>query len=70
MEGKAKKQQKVYIAAIVFVVHLGKMTAIMSSVLTTLVTNDINTVKRVKLDTDGGYHTKTRLCPDKPPLLV
>ncbi len=31
------------------------MTAIMSSVLTTLVTNDINTVNRVKLDMDGEY---------------
>ncbi len=29
------------------------MTAIMSSVLTTLVTNNINTVNRVKSDTDG-----------------
>ena len=53
MEGKAKKQQKVYIAAIVSALHLGKMTAIMSSVLTTLVTNDINTVNRAKSYTDG-----------------
>ena len=34
MDGKAKKQQKVYIAATVFALHLGQMTAIMSSVLT------------------------------------
>ena len=54
MEGKAKKQQKVYTAATVFALHLGKMTA-MSSVLTTLVTNDIHTVNRVKSDTDGEY---------------
>ena len=47
MEGKAKKQQKV------FALHLGKMTAIMSSVLKTLVTNDINTVNRVISDMDG-----------------
>ncbi len=33
--------------------HLRKITAIMSSVLTTLMTNDINTVNRVKSDTDG-----------------
>ncbi len=52
MESKAKKQQKVYIAATVFALHLGKMTAIMSSVLTTLVT-DISIVNRVKSDTDG-----------------
>ncbi len=31
------------------------MTATMSSVLTTLVTNDINTVNRVKSDTDGEH---------------
>ncbi len=42
MEGKAKKQQKVYIAASVFALRLGKMT------------NDINTVNRVKSDTDGA----------------
>ncbi len=53
MEGKAKKQQKVYIAATVFPLHLGKKTAIMSSVLTALVTNDINTENSVKSDTDG-----------------
>ncbi len=45
----------VYIAATVFALHLGKMTAIMSSVLKTLVTNDINAVNRVKSDTDGEY---------------
>ncbi len=44
----------VYIAATVFALHLGKMTAIMSAVLTTLVTNNINTVNRVKSDTDGA----------------
>ncbi len=45
-----------YIAATVFGLHLGKMTAIMSSVLTTLVTSDINTVNRVKSDTDGDVN--------------
>ena len=45
MEGKAKKQQNVvYIAATLCALHLGRMTGIMSSVLTTLVTNDINRV--------------------------
>ncbi len=37
--------------SLLFALHLGKMTAIMLSVLTTLVTNDINTVNRVKSDT-------------------
>ena len=40
----------VYIAATVFTLHLGKMTAIMLSVMT----NDINTVNRVKSDADSG----------------
>ncbi len=39
----------VYIAATVSALHLGKMTEIM----TTLVTKDINTANRVKSDTDG-----------------
>ena len=34
------------------------MTALMSSVLTTLVTNDINTVNRVKADMDGGLSVR------------
>ena len=62
-------QNAVYIAATVFVLHLGKMTAIISSVLTTLVTNDINTVNKVKSDTNGGHSQlqgdlkfKVRIC--------
>ena len=55
MEGKAKKQQKVsnIFNVTVFALHPGKMTAIMVSVLTTLVTNNTNTVNRVKSDMDG-----------------
>ncbi len=57
MEGKANKQEKVvfiaYIAATVFALHLGKMIAIMLSVLMTIMTNNINIGNRVTLDT--GY---------------
>ena len=57
MEAKAKKQQKVSgknICASVYVLHLWKMTWIMSSVLTTLETNDINRVNRARSHTDSG----------------
>ena len=41
---------------VIFVLHLGKMTAIMMLVLMTLVTNGINTVNRVKSYTDSGFY--------------
>ncbi len=47
-----------------------KMTAIMLSVLATLVTNDINTVNRVKSDTDGERAAASRLQPQLDQVLT
>ena len=58
-----------YIAATVFALHLGKTTAIMSSILMTLVTNNINTVNRVKSDTDCDFISARWGLPDPQVIL-
>ena len=57
--GYKKILNRDFIAACVFALHLGKETAIMSSVLTTLVTK--NTVNRVKSDSDGALPMESRM---------